>query len=71
MDKVKPLTSFSDLGFYSKFRKDMDRQEWLKPTPIQSYAIPIILSNRHLIGVSSTGSGKTLAYVLPLTYLMR
>lgn len=37
-----------------------------KPTPIQSQAIPAIMSGRDLIGVARTGSGKTLAFVLPM-----
>lgn len=71
MDKLKPLKAFSDLPFYEKVKRNLDEQGWRRPTPIQSYAIPIILSNRHIIGVSSTGSGKTLAYTLPLTFLAR
>ncbi|MES1904942.1 MAG: putative ATP-dependent RNA helicase ddx46, partial [Paramarteilia canceri] len=37
-----------------------------KPTPIQSQAIPSILSGRDVIGLAKTGSGKTLAFVLPM-----
>ncbi|RPB24407.1 DEAD-domain-containing protein [Terfezia boudieri ATCC MYA-4762] len=41
------------------------------PTPIQSSAIPLILSGSSLIGKASTGSGKTLAFGIPIleTYL--
>jgi superfamily II DNA/RNA helicase len=66
----EPLRTFSDLKFYGRLKRLMDAQDWKTPTRIQSYAIPIILKNKGLIGVSATGSGKTLAYVLPLTYLM-
>eukprot|EP00746_Dinoflagellata_sp_MGD_P120976 gnl/MRDRNA2_/MRDRNA2_56305_c0_seq1.p1 gnl/MRDRNA2_/MRDRNA2_56305_c0~~gnl/MRDRNA2_/MRDRNA2_56305_c0_seq1.p1 ORF type:complete len:575 (-),score=117.68 gnl/MRDRNA2_/MRDRNA2_56305_c0_seq1:9-1733(-) len=42
------------------------------PTPIQSYAIPIIASGRDMIGIAQTGSGKTLAYLLPcFAHLLR
>mmetsp|Transcript_34709 Transcript_34709/g.61049 ORF Transcript_34709/g.61049 Transcript_34709/m.61049 type:complete len:427 (+) Transcript_34709:195-1475(+) len=37
-----------------------------KPTPIQSYAIPYVLAERDVIGIAPTGSGKTLAYMLPI-----
>lgn len=37
-----------------------------KPTPIQSQAIPAIMSGRDLIGIAKTGSGKTLAFILPM-----
>ncbi|KGG50713.1 hypothetical protein DI09_59p30 [Mitosporidium daphniae] len=37
-----------------------------KPTPIQSQAIPALMSGRDVIGIARTGSGKTIAYLLPL-----
>ncbi|MFC7339006.1 DEAD/DEAH box helicase [Haloferula chungangensis] len=36
------------------------------PTPVQSQAIPVVLSGRDLLATASTGSGKTTAFVLPL-----
>lgn len=34
--------------------------------PIQSQALPVIMSGRDCIGIAKTGSGKTLAFVLPM-----
>ncbi|KAF8448586.1 P-loop containing nucleoside triphosphate hydrolase protein [Terfezia claveryi] len=47
------------------------RLKFTHPTPIQSSAIPLILSGSSLIGKASTGSGKTLAFGIPIleTYL--
>lgn len=36
------------------------------PTPIQSEAIPAVLSGGDLLATAQTGSGKTVAYALPL-----
>ncbi|UFH57450.1 DEAD/DEAH box helicase [Spirosoma sp. KNUC1025] len=39
---------------------------YLKATPIQEMAIPIILDGRDLIASAQTGTGKTAAYLIPL-----
>jgi ATP-dependent RNA helicase RhlE len=41
-------------------------QGYTEPTPIQSQAIPIILSGRDLLGAAQTGTGKTAGFTLPL-----
>lgn len=45
--------------------KSLTESKITKPTEIQTQAIPIILENKNVIGLSETGSGKTLAYLLP------
>lgn len=37
-----------------------------QPTPIQSEAVPVILSGRDVVGIAQTGTGKTFAYLWPL-----
>lgn len=41
-------------------------QGFTKPTPIQSQALPLLLTKRDLVAISPTGSGKTLAFILPI-----
>lgn len=40
-------------------------QKFVKPSPIQAQAWPILLQGKDLIGIAQTGTGKTLAYLLP------
>ena len=39
---------------------------YTEPTPIQSQAIPVVLSGRDLLGAAQTGTGKTAGFTLPL-----
>eukprot|EP01033_Poteriospumella_lacustris_P005919 gene5920-4253_t len=62
----KPLRTFADAGFDAKLRQEIERQGFQQPTPIQSQAIPIVLSGYDILGLAKTGSGKTLAYFWPM-----
>ncbi len=39
---------------------------YVKPTPIQAQAIPLILQHKDLIACAQTGTGKTASYLLPV-----
>lgn len=39
-----------------------------KPTPVQSYAIPLVLENKNVFVKAETGSGKTLAFLMPILF---
>jgi ATP-dependent RNA helicase RhlE len=58
--------SFSDFDLCAEVLDALAAEGIEIPTPIQSSAIPTILSGQDLIGVAATGTGKTLAYLLPM-----
>lgn len=66
VEAPKPLRTFADAGFDAKLRQEIERQGFQQPTPIQSQAIPIVLSGYDILGLAKTGSGKTLAYFWPM-----
>jgi ATP-dependent RNA helicase DeaD len=56
---------FSELGLSPALLKAIDRLGYEKAAPIQSEAIPLIMSGSDVIGQSQTGSGKTAAFGIP------
>lgn len=65
-DCPKPLTKWSYCGLPASCLDVIKKLEYKAPTPIQSQAIPAIMSGRDIIGVAKTGSGKTMAFLLPM-----
>jgi len=57
---------FTKLGLKSELMRALDASDYIRPTLIQSEAIPVILEGNDLIGTAQTGTGKTAAFVLPL-----
>lgn len=60
-----PINSFGQCGLSSAALDVIRRAGYVRPTAVQSQAIPCIMSGRDLIGIAKTGSGKTLAFLLP------
>ncbi|XP_076015221.1 putative ATP-dependent RNA helicase DDX43 [Genypterus blacodes] len=62
----KPCRTFMEaFQFYPEIMDNIHRVGFVKPTPIQSQAWPVLLSGEDLIAIAQTGTGKTLAYLLP------
>ncbi|XP_076444646.1 putative ATP-dependent RNA helicase DDX46 [Babylonia areolata] len=62
----KPVRTWAQCGVNKKILEAMKKHNYERPTPIQSQAIPAIMSGRDLIGIAKTGSGKTLGFVIPM-----
>jgi len=58
--------TFSTLGVAEPLLRALTAENYLTPTPIQTEAIPLILSGRDVLGLAQTGTGKTAAFGLPL-----
>ena len=59
-------TSFRDLKLSEPLIRVLDEIGYETPTPIQSQAIPPLMSGRDILGHAPTGTGKTAAFALPL-----
>jgi ATP-dependent RNA helicase DeaD len=62
------LSDFKQLGLSESTLKVLEQIGFVKPTPIQDQAIPVLLQDQatDLVGLAQTGTGKTAAFGLPL-----
>ncbi|XP_007955072.1 probable ATP-dependent RNA helicase DDX53 [Orycteropus afer afer] len=61
-----PTCTFEDaFQNYPEIMHSLKKAGFIKPTPIQAQAWPIVLQGIDLIGVAQTGTGKTLSYLMP------
>ena len=58
--------SFSSLGLSKPLLSAIDEKGYTTPFPIQTKAVPIILSGKDVIAAAQTGTGKTAGFTLPL-----
>jgi ATP-dependent RNA helicase RhlE len=58
--------TFASLGVAEPLQRALVAENYLHPTPIQTQAIPLVLSGRDVLGIAQTGTGKTAAFGLPL-----
>ena len=61
---------FSDLTLSKEMHKAILDLGYEEATPIQSEAIPVMLSGKDIIGQSQTGTGKTAAFGIPAIEMM-
>lgn len=61
----KPAMTFEEASMPEYVLREVMKQGFSAPTPIQSQGWPMALLGRDMVGISATGSGKTLAFLLP------
>ncbi|MBL7836675.1 MAG: DEAD/DEAH box helicase [Bacteroidetes bacterium] len=65
------IDSFQDMGLSQPVYDAITDLGYVKPTPIQQQAIPVLLQGtRDFVGLAQTGTGKTAAFGLPLLSLI-
>lgn len=60
------IQHFSDLKLCSALRNNLEKNNFVTPTPVQAQAIPPLLEGRDVVATAQTGTGKTLAFSIPL-----
>ncbi|KAL9270482.1 DEAD-box ATP-dependent RNA helicase 52B-like protein [Drosera capensis] len=65
-DIPAPVCTFAEIDLGDALNENIRRCKYVKPTPIQRYAIPIAIAGRDLMACAQTGSGKTASFCFPI-----
>jgi superfamily II DNA/RNA helicase len=60
------MENFKSIKIQDSLKHSLSKMNFIKPTPIQSMAIPVALEGKDILGTAQTGTGKTLAFSIPL-----
>jgi ATP-dependent RNA helicase DeaD len=60
------MENFKLIKIEDSLKTSLQKMKFIKPTPIQSMAIPVALEGKDVLGTAQTGTGKTLAFSIPL-----
>jgi ATP-dependent RNA helicase RhlE len=60
------MQHFSELNLCSALRNNLEKNEFVTPTPVQAQAIPPLMEGRDVVVTAQTGTGKTLAFSIPV-----
>ena len=63
---IRKKLLFNELSVSNEILKAVHDMGFEEATPIQSLAIPLILSGEDMIGQANTGTGKTAAFGIPI-----
>ena len=58
--------SFDELALQPQILRGIKAMGFEEATPIQSQAIPVVMSGSDVIGQAQTGTGKTAAFGIPI-----
>ncbi len=67
MEQVPDIT-FESFKLHPDLLRGIRAIGFVRPTPIQAQAIPLVMAGRDMIGCAQTGTGKTAAFVLPILH---
>ena len=67
---IKHFMDFKDFNLNPAVAAGIAAAGYKTPTPIQSEAIPTVMSGLDLMGLAQTGTGKTAAFVLPILHAL-
>ncbi len=65
-DKYIAENTFSDFEITALLKKNIEKREYIVPSPIQDKSIPIALKGGDVLGIANTGTGKTVAFAIPV-----
>jgi ATP-dependent RNA helicase RhlE len=60
------MSTFEKLNLSKALYRAIEDLGFEQPTPVQTEAVPVILSGRDVVGIAQTGTGKTFAYLWPI-----
>lgn len=65
------LAKFRELGLAPHILDALEKKGFIEPSPIQSAAIPLLLSGeKDVVGQAQTGTGKTAAFGIPIIQIL-
>jgi ATP-dependent RNA helicase RhlE len=60
------MNKFTDLALDAHLHRNLARNNFVQPTPVQAQSIPVALTGADIVATAQTGTGKTLAFLIPI-----
>jgi ATP-dependent RNA helicase RhlE len=68
-NRTQLIKHFSELNLCSALRNNLDKNQFVTPTPVQAQTIPPLMEGRDVVATAQTGTGKTLAFSIAVIEL--